>query len=105
MRLPAFMLKDKASIELYTGSSAYGNIYGTAVTDIKCRFEKSLSLIKGTKNGKSANKVGVCFFQPSVTVTEGSKITINSVVYEVLYIVPEKGFVDSHIEVVLGHSA
>lgn len=105
MKIPKFLLPDTASIEIYSGDSAYGQVYETAFT-ARCRIEPT-KLLEYSSRGVSQNNKTITvkarmFTQPDVNITENSKVTVNGETYLVISIDKNKGFTDSHKEILLG---
>lgn len=92
--IPQSLLKDTITVEPYTGSSAYGTVYGTAFT-VKCRYEDSNEL-KVDANGREQVAKGRFFCNPGYNITTESKITWGSVTYNVISVII---YDESHMEV------
>lgn len=101
MRIPAFMLPQKCTIEAFLGNTAYGPKYDVPKEE-SCRFEPKNQLVRDREGNEVASNARVFFF-PEANVTPESKVTFNQKDYTVIDAAPQTGpFGETHhIEAVL----
>jgi hypothetical protein len=92
--IPQFLLNNSVTVTPYTGSSAYGPIYGIAFT-AKCRFEPTDEL-KVDADGRELKTKGRLFFNLGENVTPESKVLFEGTTYRVITVVNHP---ESHLEV------
>lgn len=92
--IPQHLLVDTVTVEPFTGSSAYGAIYGTAFS-VKCRYEEKYEL-KVDANGREQLSKGRFFCNPGYNIVTESKITYGSAEYNVILV---NIYSESHMEV------
>lgn len=81
--IPTATLRNRITIEPYTGSGAYGPVYGTAVENVPARVLRKRKTIR-TATGVDVTATAQCVLRPDVTVIPESKITWGGQEYLVL---------------------
>ena len=102
MRVPDCLLTESCTLEQFLGDTPSGPTYGSAVTS-RCRLELKRTR-KTDLKGKDYFTAGRLFLPPtetSKTLPVDSRVVANGKTYLVDSAIPYRGFLDSHVEVIL----
>ena len=82
-RIPGFLLKDRITVSRFTGSGAYGAVYGSDET-LKASVQPTARLVVDA-NGRQQQADAVAFIRPEVAaVPIESRVTWGGVKYRVI---------------------
>lgn len=98
MIIPAFLLKQKVTIEPFLGTTGMGEQFGTAFVE-KGRFEQETKLIRDGK-GSDVLCTALLFVRPTSTIKVGDRATYGGIKYTVKFVSPRLALsAPSHVEV------
>lgn len=103
MRVPLFLFRQIATVEVYQGDSAYGPVYGAPV-DVRCRIEHSVTRDADLAQQVSKDRIRNttrAFFPAGTSLPVKSKVTWSGQVFQVKEQTLQAGLTASHVEVVL----
>jgi hypothetical protein len=91
MRIPSSLLRDRVTVERYTGSGAYGPSFGEPLEDVPMRIEGVRRAVR-TAAGVDVIGSATGWARPDLDITPESKLTTASGrVYTVLDVLPGEG--------------
>lgn len=102
MPLPARLRTHTISVEPYTGSGAYGSVYGPPVS-VTCRVEDVVRLVRSSSGDEAVSSTTV-YCDADVVIPAESRVTVNGRVTTVLSVAnPSTGGRSAldHLEVAL----
>lgn len=102
--IPTALLRQTATVEAYSGESAAGPLYASAVS-YPARVEDASTLIRQTADAAVVAEA-VVWLRPDAAVAVGDRVTVSGTVYRVLAAAPQRGLLRSEaLRVTLGRSA
>jgi hypothetical protein len=98
MIIPAFLLKQKVSIEPFMGATGRGEQFGEAFVE-KGRFEQEQKLMRDA-TGASILCAAVLFVRPNTRIKVQDRVTYGGIQYTVKFVSPRLALsAPSHVEV------